>query len=142
MARKNPQDRGMGVFRDWVDHLRNASKDKIILVQYKTDKDELEQLGIKNILYLTKPEYKVIEQIASTSKECILLFNVNDKSNELCQKIRAKLEENGVKVNTRFRKLMFTTDMREIRGLIKYIRNKATWEEGKRVAIDIFPEKK
>ncbi len=129
MVRRPAREEELDKFISWIQHLRNASNDRIVLVQHKPDMEKLLELGVKNIIYLTEPHYKVIEQIAAEEKECILLFNVDKHSDELCERTRAQLMENGVKVNTRFRKLLLTTELREIRGILTYLKKHLVLEK-------------
>jgi len=129
MVRRPTKETELEKFISWIKHLRNASEDRIVLVQHKQDMEKLLELGVKNIVYLTEPHYKAVEQIAEKGKECVLLFNVDKRSDELCERIRAELMENGVKVNTRFRKLLLTTELREIRGILTYLKKHLVLEK-------------
>ncbi len=129
MVRRPTRETELEKFISWIKHLRNASRDRIILVQQKQDMKKLMELGVKNIIYLTEPRYKVVEQIAAKGKECVLLFNVNKRSDELCERTRAELMENGVKVNTRFRKLLLTTKLKEIKGILTYLKKHIVLEK-------------
>jgi 5S rRNA maturation endonuclease (ribonuclease M5) len=124
----------------WIEHLRNASKEKIILVEHKQDKDELERLSMENVIYLTEPYYKIVEEIAASGKECVLLFGHNKNSSELCERIKAMLQENGVEVNTRFRKLLLSSELREVRGLLNYLAKHVVLDKQK--PAPIWPEEK
>jgi len=109
------------LYRDWIDHLKNASQDRIVLVHHKHDKDVLEGLGVKNIMYYKEPETQLIEDIVAQGKECILLFDAHRPTNTLCEHLRSELEKQGVKVSTRFRKVLFTGKMKELGGLLKFL---------------------
>ena len=104
---------------NWLRTLKNASKTRVVLVEHKSDADMLADLGIKNILWYLEPEYKLIDQLVG--KECILLFDVDRKSNSKCEKVKAVLEQNGIKVTTRFRKMLFTTEFKEVGGILAYL---------------------
>ncbi len=113
-------------FHSWIEHLKNASKTKIILVEGKNDQRALTSFGIKNIIYLKEPLYKVVESIAEENKECILLMDLDAEGRKLHARILNDLQANGVKVNTRFRKLLFATKIRNIEAIPRYIERQLT----------------
>jgi len=108
-------------YKNWLKNLKRASQTRIVLCQKKPDADLLKSLGISNTAWLQLPQYKTVEALSESGRECILLFNVNKRSNELCERTRALLEEHGVKVSTRFRKLLLSTELAEVSNLKKYI---------------------
>jgi len=105
----------------WMDHIKNASKKCMVVTQHKKDRDVLKSIGCKNVIYPTKPESVFVQKIIDFEKPCILLFDGDRKSNSKCQKLRSLLEQNGIKVNTRFRKIMFTQASKTVAGLVKHI---------------------
>jgi len=111
------------MFSDWIDHIKNASKKNYVLVSNKRAKDTLEYLGIKNVLYLTnyQPRTDLYELIIQKPKDVILLLDVDKKSNSEAHKVKTQLEKIGAKVNTRFRKVILTSEFRTIAGLRKYL---------------------
>ena len=112
----------------WMDHVRKASKKCMVVAQHKKDRDFLKSLGCKNVVYYKEPEVDFIQSLVDTEKECILLFNGDRPSNKKCQRIRSELEQQGVKVNTRFRKIIFTEKTKSFSGLLKYVHQRAGTE--------------
>lgn len=108
-------------FEEFIENLKQASKEKIILVEGIKDKKALEQLGIKNVITLKKPLYAVIEDIINSQKECILLLDLDKKGRELYARISSKLKQFGVKIDNRFREFLFRTKLRQIEGITKYL---------------------
>ncbi len=108
---------------DWLQHLTNASKNCCVLVQHKHDADVLSSLGVNNVIWHAdgEPDYNVLDRIGD--KECILLFDADRPSNERCERIKQVLEENGIKTNTRFRKVLFTTEFKEVGAILAYFDN-------------------
>ena len=104
----------------WVQHLCNASRKCMVVTQHKKERDVLKSLGCKNVVYSKEPESDFIQSLVDREKECILLFDGDRHSNSQCQKLRAKLEQQGLKVNTRFRKIIFTSKTNTFDGLLKY----------------------
>ncbi len=106
--------------QDWVHHLINASKDCIVLVEHKHDADALSDVGVQDVMWHDErePGYKLLDRIGD--KQCILLFDVDRPSNEKCERLKQLLEENGIKTNTRFRKMLFTTEFKEVGGIRHY----------------------
>ena len=130
--KQNPGVTELDKFHSWIEHLKNASKTKVILVEGKNDKKALESFKIKNIIYLKDSLYKVVEDIAETGKECILLVDLDAEGRKLHARLLNDLQANGVKVNTRFRKLLFTTRIRTIEAIPKYIERQLTLTPRKR----------
>lgn len=108
--------------KDWISALKQSKK--LILVEGKKDKKALEKLGIKNILTLKKPLYKVIEEIAEKNKECILLFDLDSEGKKLYSKLKHQLQKHKVKIDRKFREFLFKhTKLTQIEGLLKYMEN-------------------
>ena len=116
----------------WVENLKEASETKTILVEGKNDKKALEIFDIKNVFYLKGPLFKNVETIASKSKECILLMDLDAEGRKLHAKLLTDLQANGVKVNTRFRKLLFAKKIRTIEAIPKHIERQLTQTPRKR----------
>lgn len=112
----------------WMDHVRKASKKCMVVAQHKSDRDMLKSVGCKNVVYYKEPEADFIQSLVDKEKECILLFNGDRPSNAKCQRIRSELEQQGVKVNTRFRKIIFTESAKTFSGLLKHIHQLAGGE--------------
>ncbi len=110
------------IYVEWLDHVKNASKERVVFVMHKKDADVLASFGIKNLFYYTEPEFKLLEQIKDEDKECILLFDASRPANKLCEHLKSELEQMGVKCNTRFRKILFTSQFKELSGLNKFLR--------------------
>ena len=105
----------------WAQHVARASKKCMVVAQHKRDRDVLKALGCKNVVYTQEPESDFIQSLVDKEKECILLFNGDRPSNSKCEKLRAKLQQQGVKVNTRFRKIIFTQSEKTFSGLLKHL---------------------
>ena len=112
----------------WIQHLRNASKKYLIVTQHKKDRDVLKSFKCKNVVYPMEPYEDFVDAIIITGKPVILLFNVDRPSNSKCAKLRALLQQNGVKVNTGFRKILFVEKTDSISGLLKMIHQMAGGE--------------
>jgi len=108
-------------FEEFLQKLKKASKNKIIVVEGIKDKKALESLGIENIITLKKPLYKVIEDIVETKKECIILTDLDKKGKELYGRLNSKLKQFGVKIDNRFREFLFKTKLRQIEGISRYL---------------------
>jgi len=122
MPRKNPPDFELDKFKNWLNNLRKASQKEIVLVDCKSDKDELESFAVENVILLDKESpYKTLDYIAGSGKKCILLTDLNPRGRKLTQQLEAKFEDKGIKFNPRFRKLLFTTKIRTISALGRYL---------------------
>lgn len=131
MPRKNnPRAQGKGeckvdLYSEWLAHLKNASKTRLVLVKSKKAHDVLKRLGIKGTLYYNhpnfRPDYKLIDFLEEQGKEVILLFDADRPSNSACEKLKAKLQQNKIKTNTRFRKILFGCESKDLSGLLTYL---------------------
>jgi len=126
MARRaNPQRRGtrnIEVYNNWIKTLANASKTRCVVVQNSKAKDVLKNLGVKNVHCWHGKEYVMIEKLCKMDKEVLLIFDTDRNSNAKCQKIRYLMERDGLKVSTRFRKLIFASQLKTVNGLVKFIK--------------------
>ncbi len=101
----------------------NELKKKIIIVEGKKDKKALEELGLKNIITLSKkPIYKIIEEIAEKAKEVVILTDLDNEGKKMFDKLNSGLQCHGVKVDNKFRLFLFKkTKLRQIEGLVRYL---------------------
>ena len=91
---------------DWANKLRNSNK--TILVEGKKDKEDLNNLGIKNIITLKqKPIYKIVEEISENSKEVIILTDLDVEGKKLYSRLKSGLQKHGIKIDHEFREFLF-----------------------------------
>ncbi len=106
---------------DYIEELKKS--DKLIIVEGKKDKEALEQLGLKNIITLSKkPIFQIIEDISKKTKEAVILTDLDRHGKELFGKLNSWLQYNGVKVDNKFREFLFKeTKLRQVEGLVGYL---------------------
>ena len=63
-----------------------------MLVQHKKERDLLLGLGVHNVYYYQEPVFKLVDGLKATEKECILLFDVDRKSNEKFKELAGLLK--------------------------------------------------
>jgi 5S rRNA maturation endonuclease (ribonuclease M5) len=103
--------------------LENA-KNKLVIVEGKKDVAALEALGVDNVVQLYKdPLYKIIEQVAETNREVLILTDLDREGKKLFGRINRELQRRGVKVDNRLRHLLSKTDLGEIEGLCTFLEN-------------------
>ncbi len=112
-------------FDKFIDELREDSKEKIIVVEGKKDKSALEAFGIKHIIVLRKPMYMIVEHIADSGKECVILTDLDREGKELYGKLAGSLKQFGVKIDDRYREFLFKTSIRQIEGIFRHIKRLA-----------------
>jgi 5S rRNA maturation endonuclease (ribonuclease M5) len=97
----------------------------LVIVEGKKDKKALESFGIKNIIQLSKkPLFKIIEEISSKNKDCIILTDLDRHGKQLYGKLNSGLQQHGVRINNNFRNFLFKkTELRQIEGLATYMEN-------------------
>ncbi len=110
---------------EWICSLKKDSREKLILVEGKKDKEALVMLGIKPEAVITlkgKAMFEIAEEIVGYGKECIILFDLDKKGKELYAKISKLLRDFGVKIDDRYRNFLFKTRLRQIEGLVSYLK--------------------
>lgn len=115
--------KNMEELEELFDTIRNSNT--IVIVEGKKDRIALHRLGIKNIVELSKkPLFQIVEEIASSNKECIILTDLDKEGKQLYSKLNSNLQKNGVKVNNKFREFLFrNTKLRQIEGITSYLEN-------------------
>ena len=95
----------------------------LVIVEGKMDREALQKLGIGNIIELSKkPLFQIIEEIADSNEECIILTDLDREGRQLYSRLNSNLQKNGVKVNNKFREFLFkNTKLRQIEGIDTYL---------------------
>jgi len=109
----------MDSLHEWIENLRASNK--LILVEGKNDKAALNELGITNILTVSRtPAYKTVEKIKQ--KEVIILTDLDKEGKKLYSVLRHQLQKHGIKIDLVFREFLFKkTDLTNIEGLTHYL---------------------
>ena len=98
-------------------------KTKVIIVEGNKDKIALEEFGIKKIIVLNKPIFKLCEELVKY-KEIVILTDLDKEGRRLYSKIKDNLTRNGIKVDDSFREFLFkNTELTQIEGLTSYLHN-------------------
>src|SRR3989338_5346380 len=99
------------------------SSNTLVIVEGKKDKAALQKLGINNIIELNKkPLFQIVEDIANSNDECVILTDLDKKGKELYGKLNSDLQKRGLKVNNKFREFLFKhTKLRQIEGIDTYL---------------------
>ncbi len=118
----------MRTLEEWISKLQQS--DKCILVEGQKDKAALEELGMKNILMVSKmPTYKILEKI--NEKEVIILTDLDPEGKKVYATLRHHLQRKGIKIDKVFREFLFKhTTLTHIEGLLHYLR-KTSYIESK-----------
>ncbi|MBI2148413.1 toprim domain-containing protein [Candidatus Woesearchaeota archaeon] len=94
----------------------------LVIVEGKKDKKALNELGIKNVIFLeNKPLFEIIEMIYK--KDVVILTDLDTEGKKLFNKFRHQLQRNGIKIHYKIRELLFKTKLRHIEGLNKYLKD-------------------
>ena len=103
---------------NFISKLRKSNK--LIIVEGKKDKSALEKLGLKNIIILNKPLYRIVEDVKC--KECVILTDLDKEGKKIYGKLNSDLQRNGIKVDNTLRNFLFKeTKLRQVEGLYSYI---------------------
>jgi len=104
-----------------IEKIRNFKG--VIIVEGSKDKAALQKLGIKNILTLKGPLYKIVDKVVDKAKECAILTDLDQEGKKLYASLKEALECNHIKINDSFRHFLFKyTTLRQIEGLPKYLK--------------------
>ena len=95
----------------------------LIIVEGKKDRAALQKLGISNVIELNKkPLFHIVEDVANSNDECIILTDLDKEGRQLYSKLNSNLQKNGVKVDNKFRKFLFRhTKLRQVEGICSYL---------------------
>ena len=105
---------------EFNNHIRNIKNlNTLVIVEGKKDKAALQKLGVNNVIELNKkPLFQIVEEIANTNNDCIILTDLDKKGKELYGKLNSDLQRNGVKIDNKFREFLFRhTKLRQIEGI-------------------------
>lgn len=107
-------------FKKYVEKIINTNI--IVIVEGKKDRAALNKFGIINIIELTKkPLFQIVEEVADSNKECIILTDLDKKGKQLYGKLNSDLQKHRVKINNKFREFLFNhTKIRQIEGLSSF----------------------
>ncbi len=98
-----------------------GSSGKTVIVEGNKDKRALQQFGIKNVVTLKKPLYKVVEDVAANTKDAAILTDLDKEGKLLYSKLSTGLQRNGVRIDNKLRNFLFRkTKIRQIEGLRNY----------------------
>lgn len=114
----------MDELKELLEHLESIRKKNIlVIVEGKNDKKALNSFRIKRVKPLAKRAlYKVVEEIAENSKECIILTDLDSEGKRLFRLLNHDLNQHGVRINKKFREFLFKhTKLRQIEGLATYV---------------------
>ena len=70
------------------------------------DKKALISLGVKNIITLNKPLYKIVEETAEFNKDVIILTDFDKEGRQLYGFLKNNFQRNGVKIDRYFREFL------------------------------------
>jgi 5S rRNA maturation endonuclease (ribonuclease M5) len=95
-------------------------KDMTVLVEGPNDRKSLEKLGFTNVVTMSKPMYKIVEELENY-EEILLLTDLDQHGRGLYKYFYRELTQRGVRVNNRLRILLMQTPVKHIEGLAHYI---------------------
>ncbi len=106
----------------WLSRIKASGK--LVIVEGKKDRKALSDLGVENIMTISKPLYKVAEDAAESSRDVIILTDFDRKGKELYGKLKKDIIKQGARVDSFFREyLMKNTRLSHIEGIFRYIHN-------------------
>ncbi len=107
-------------FSNHIDKIKDSNI--LIIVEGKKDKAALKKLGISNIIELDKkPLFKIVEEVYESSKECIILTDLDKEGKKIYGKLNHDLQARGIKINNELRHFLFKgTKLRQIEGIDSY----------------------
>jgi len=106
---------------NWIEDVNDS--EKLILVEGKSDKKALRNLGVSNMIVCCnkQPKYQIIEFIIKTKKEVIILTDLDKEGKKLYGRFNSDFQHFGVKVDRKFREfLQKNTTLDQIEGISTY----------------------
>ena len=106
---------------NFIEYIKNSNL--LVIVEGKKDKIALQKLEINNVMELNKkPLFQIVEEIADSNEECIILTDLDREGKLLYSKLNSNLQKHGVKVDNKFREFLFKhTKLRQIEGIVTYL---------------------
>jgi len=94
-------------FTEWLNELKEASKEAVIIVEGKNDEKALKRFSIKNILTLSGKRFADIPDILEGKwNKVILLLDLDPKGEKFHKKLKELLQEQGFEVYENFRNFL------------------------------------
>ena len=111
----------MEEFQKLIQKIKDS--DILVIVEGKKDRIALQNLGMTNVMELSKkPLFQIVEEITNSNKECVILTDLDSEGKELYGKLNSNLQKHGVKINNKFREFLFKhTKLRQIEGIGSYL---------------------
>jgi 5S rRNA maturation endonuclease (ribonuclease M5) len=94
-------------------------RELLTIVEGKNDKRALERFGFSNVRTLDKPLYKVVEEL--DAKEVLILTDLDAHGRKLYHYFFHECAQHGIRVNNRLRQLLYSSKVRQIEGLARYM---------------------
>jgi len=117
-----------------IDSLR--SFDGIIIVEGKRDVAALKKLDVtKNVIHLDAPLFEIVERVADSlgpHQKVIILTDLDREGKKIYHELSMQFQRMHVKIDDRFRELLFHTPLRHIEGLDTFVANLAQKDAGTR----------
>ncbi len=83
------------MLEEWIKKLREASKDKAVLVEGKRDKRALSKFGVRNIFTLEGKRLSDLPDLLEGYSEVILLLDLDKHGERIKEKVKTILESQG-----------------------------------------------
>ena len=92
---------------------------QLVIVEGINDRKALNAFGVRRIITLGQPIYKVVE---SCKEEVAIVTDLDKEGRKLYCRLKSEFSVRGVKINDRFRKFLLKhTRLRQIEGLENYV---------------------
>lgn len=99
------------------------SRNILIIVEGKKDKEALEKIGFNNIYVLSgKPIYASIEKISDAVKECAILTDFDKAGKKIYYILKKELVKNGVRINDCLRLALISKKISHVEGLATFMK--------------------
>ncbi|GBC88595.1 MAG: toprim domain-containing protein [Hydrogenobacter thermophilus] len=107
----------------FVRDLREASKDRAVLVEGKRDRESLIKLGIKNVFTLGGKRFADLPDMLEDFSEVILLFDLDKHGERINRKVRDILSTQGYILIEDFRERMRGLNLLFVEELYEKVRD-------------------
>jgi 5S rRNA maturation endonuclease (ribonuclease M5) len=113
----------MKTIEEWITALRESGK--TVIVEGKKDLRALNDLGVTNVVTLSrKPLFAIVEEVAHSSDQVVILTDFDKTGRQLYGKLAKGLAALGVEIDNTFREFLYSLKISHIEGLATYVNNR------------------
>ena len=110
------------MLKNWMDELRKASQEAVVLVEGKRDREALQNYGVRNVYTLEGKRFTDLPDLVEGFEKVILLFDLDSHGERINKKVKSILSKQGYILIESFReelRSMGISYVEEINGKVR-----------------------